>query len=108
MTVTLSIQEVALCILFILLIVLIVFLIVFIANLNGRVTQLRSVIDNVSNITAVADARTQELDETITEVNDIVKNVAYSVRDNQGLITTGASVFRVASKVAGILGIKRR
>ena len=93
MEITLSLKDVCLLLLFIALLILIIYLIVFVKNAITSIKKANKMLDDVSEITGLANERVQDIDS-------VVIGVTQSVKNNEGIIKSATSIGKGVSSIA--------
>jgi uncharacterized protein YoxC len=103
MAVTIDIKMLLIVLLLIALIVLIVFAIMVLRKLLVTLDETNKVLEDMGEISEIAAARSQDIDEIIDHVSETCSDISSS-RDTSNFVSTAVSVAKSVSSIRGMAG----
>ncbi|MBE6046212.1 MAG: hypothetical protein E7221_05875 [Clostridiales bacterium] len=103
MSVTLDLKTLLIALVLIALIILIIYAILAVRKLLVTLDHTNKVLEDVEVVSAIASARSQDVDGIITNVSSTVADLSDAVKGNQGTMSAVASIVKSAASIKGMM-----
>ena len=103
MSVTLDLKTLLIALVLIALIILIIYAILAVRKLLITLDHTNKVLEDVEVVSAIASARSQDVDGIITNVSSTVADLSDAVKGNQGTMSAVASIVKSAASIKGMM-----
>lgn len=97
------VKDVGIALLLIALIVLVIYLILFVRNLNKAAKRSNEMLDDLQTITSVAEKRTLEVDNAISNVTETVNSVSKAIKGQETLFKQLSNIATAAVTIVSIV-----
>ena len=103
MSVTLDLKTLLIALVLIALSILIIYAILAVRKLLVTLDHTNKVLEDVEVVSAIASARSQDVDGIITNVSSTVADLSDAVKGNQGTMSAVASIVKSAASIKGMM-----